>query len=323
MQDLTQTADLMGVLGDPSRVRLLAVLDGEELSVAELVLVTGLAQSRVSTHLAKLREAGLLRVRRQGSSALYAMAKTAPAAVAQLWRLVRGDLNDAIVAEDAKRRDELVNARGHRFPESVAGEMERHYSPGRTWEAFAYGLSALLALGDVLDVGCGDGAVAALLAPVSRRYVGLDRSERMIAAAKARLVGLAQAEFVVADMHDMPFSGGTFDRVALYNVLTYATSPERVLSEAGRVLRPGGSLVVQTLNHHAHLDAAAGYGHIHPGFHESVLRERIEEAGLSVSRCDIACRERKAPHFEVMLAVATKPGDKRSRGSRRKSEHTT
>jgi SAM-dependent methyltransferase len=320
MQDLTGTAELLNLFGDPSRVRLMALLESEELSVAELVQVTGLAQSRVSTHLGKLREAGLLRVRRNGASAMYGIARGAPASAEQLWRLVRTGLDDAIISDDARRREQVVSARGRRFPESVAGEMERHYSPGRTWEAFAHGLSALLELGDVLDVGCGDGAVAKLLAPSSRRYVGVDRSDRMIEAARARLASHSNVELVVADMHALPFEPDCFDRVVLFNVLSYAATPPRVLKEAARVLRPGGSVVIQTLNHHAYMETAARYGHAQPGFRAAALRQEIQRAELTVTRCEVVARERKAPHFEVLLALALKPLKQPSRRTRTKTD---
>src|SRR5689334_23079439 len=159
MTSLAGTVDLLHLFGDPSRVRLTSLLARHELSVAELTTITDLAQSRVSTHLAKLREAGVLRDRRAGASTLYALNDAAmPPEAKRVWTMVREQTRDAVIEKDAERADQVVSAREREtsWPERVAGQMERHYSPGRTWESMARGLVGLLRLGDVLDAGSGD-----------------------------------------------------------------------------------------------------------------------------------------------------------------------
>src|SRR3954469_25439763 len=160
MSSLGATSDLLGLLAEPSRVRLLALLGETELTVNELCAVTELGQSRVSTHLGKLREAGLVRDRRAGGSTYYRMANgDLPPPARKLWSVVAADLDDAQVATDKQRCTAVLRARAQQargagegsWPDSVAGEMERHYSPGRTWEALARGLIGLADLGDVLD----------------------------------------------------------------------------------------------------------------------------------------------------------------------------
>ncbi len=300
---------LLGLLADSTRVRLLALLEREELTVAELVSVTGLTQSRVSTHLGKLRDAGLLRVRPSGASAYYAVNESMPREARALWQVIRGQLADAVLAADRERSDAVVRARGNggTWLESVAGEMERHYSPGRTWEALAHGVLGFLSLGDVLDVGSGDGFVAGLFSLRARTVTCLDRSERMIAAARERLRGRENVRFAVGDMHELPFPSESFDQVALFNVLTYSEHPPRAVGEAARVLRPSGSLAVLTLNAHAHEATTGPYGHVQPGFGATALTRLLRRAGLRVDHADVAARERRAPHFEVVAAYATKP----------------
>src|SRR5690606_17221968 len=122
--------------------------------------------------------------------------------------------------------------------ESAAGRMERHYSPGRTWEALARGVVPLLGLGEVLDAGCGDGVVASLLAPHSRAYTCLDRSAKVLEAARGRLSGLEGVRFVQGDVEALPFEAGCFDTVLCFHVLTYLPTQRKALSEAARVLRP-------------------------------------------------------------------------------------
>jgi ArsR family transcriptional regulator len=184
--------------------------------------------------------------------------------------------------------------------------MERHYSPGRTWEALAYGMLGFARLGDVLDVGSGDGFVASLLASRARSVTCLDRSERMIAAARSRLQGRKNVSFAVGDLHQAPFPAAAFDEIALFNVLTYSEDPARALGEAHRMLREGGRLVVLTLNAHSHESVTAPYGHVQPGFHPSALRKLLSRAGFSVEHCDVAARERRGPHFELVAAYGSK-----------------
>src|SRR5262245_35801610 len=142
--DLRSTAELGRLLGDPSRLRLLALLRREELTVAELTAATRLSQSRVSTHLARLREAGLLRLRRAGTSTFYACDDDGmPPAARRLVDLLAETTADALLEEDARRLAAALAARGGTWADGVAGQMERHYSPGRTWEAAARGLIGL------------------------------------------------------------------------------------------------------------------------------------------------------------------------------------
>jgi SAM-dependent methyltransferase len=316
MASLDETVGLIGLLGDPTRVRLLALLAHEELTVGELTTIIGVGQSRVSTHLGRLREAGLLRDRRMGSSTYYALSDALPEPAVHLWAAVREGLDDRVLATDRARAEQRRLAREHAaWPDSIAGEMERHYSPGRTWEATIRGLLPFMQLGDVLDVGSGDGVVAQLIAPHARSVTCLDRSERVIEAARARLRGIAAVRFVVGDMHELPFPLGSFDQVLHLHTLTYASAPDRVLAEAARVLRPGGTLALVTLARHDQIEATAAFGHVNPGFSPEALRAELGAAGLEVASCAVSSRERKTPNFEVITAHARKPSSQK-RGRR-------
>jgi len=308
MPSLDASVGLLGLLADPTRLRLLALLGEEELSVAELVSITELAQSRVSSHLGRLREAGLLRVRPEGTSTFYALNDAMPGEGRKLWELVRSRLSDRTLESDRERRSVVIKARAGDggWPESVAGEMERHYSPGRTWEALGHGFLGFTALGDVLDVGSGDGFVAGLVAPRARTVTCLDRGERMLEAAKERLRRFTNTSFMLGDMHELPFQDGSFDQVLMFNVLPYSRDPATALSEAARVLRSGGVLSVLTLATHTHDAITAPYGHVQNGFEPRSLRRMLKRAGFSVEHCDVAARERRSPHFETIAAYALK-----------------
>jgi len=285
----------------------MALLEEEQLTVAELVAITELAQSSVSTHLGKLRDAGLLRDRRHGTSTLYTLNDgNMPRDAKLVWSLVRGEIKDAVLEGDKGRCADVIKARERTsaWPDAVAGQMERHYSPGRTWEATARGLVGLMQLGDVLDAGSGDGTMAQLLAPRAKSVTCLDRSEKMVEAAQRRLAKMRNATVRLGDVHELPFEDGAFDHVMLFNILTQATTPARVVSEATRVLRHGGNLSIVTLASHDHADVSANYRDIHPGFSTSQLRRMLQKAGLAVDTCNITCREKRSPHFQVITASA-------------------
>jgi ArsR family transcriptional regulator len=310
---LDSTVGWLHLFGDPTRVRLLALVAQEELTVAELTTITELAQPRVSTHLGKLREAGLLRDRKVGASTFYSVSEeTMPPAARALWKLLRAEVQDAVLDSDRKRMQQLVRARekAASWPDAVAGQMERYYSPGRTWEATARGLIGLLRLGDVLDAGSGDGAIAQLLSPRARSVTCLDRSERVIAAARARLgqdKSVRNVRFTRGDLHELAFAEASFNHVLLFNVLTYAHTPAKVLSEAARVLRPQGDLVVVTLEAHQHEEVTTAYQHVNNGFSVAALKKMLNKCALTVESCQVSSREKREPHFQVITAVAHKP----------------
>jgi SAM-dependent methyltransferase len=304
---LSSSINTLQLFAEPTRVRLMALLEEEQLTVAELVAITELAQSSVSTHLGKLRDAGLLRDRRHGTSTLYTLNDgNMPRDAKLVWSLVRGEIKDAVLEGDKGRCADVIKARERTsaWPDAVAGQMERHYSPGRTWEATARGLVGLMQLGDVLDAGSGDGTIAQLLAPRAKSVTCLDRSEKMVEAAQRRLAKMRNATVRLGDVHELPFEDGAFDHVMLFNILTQATTPARVVSEATRVLRHGGNLSIVTLASHDHADVSANYRDIHPGFSTSQLRRMLQKAGLAVDTCNITCREKRSPHFQVITASA-------------------
>jgi ArsR family transcriptional regulator len=306
--NLSQTVGTLTLLGDESRVRLCALLREQELTVSELVRVTGLAQSRVSSHLARLRDGGFVKDRRDGPHAFYVLSDggLSPAARAVLDEVLAAA--DPQLAADRERLSALLDERRGALPSGFAGEMERHYSPGRTWASLAFGMSALLDLGEVLDVGSGDGSVAALIAPRAAKVTCVDASARMVEAARARLAAFPHVSAHLADATTLPFGEGTFDTVLLFHTLAYAERPAAVVAECARVLRPGGRLVVLSLEAHDRSDVTSAFGERHPGFSTSALGRMLAKPGLSVKSCAVVTREAKKPHFSVVLGLAEKPG---------------
>lgn len=308
--DLEGWSARLKVLADATRVRLLALLEREELTVAELSSITRLAQPRVSTHLARLKEAGLVRDRRAGVSAYYRFDEAAlDSAQRALWHALSAGSDDPLLRQDAERVPAVLATRAadQNWADSVAGDMERHYSPGRTWEALARSALPLLQPGDVLDIASGDGVLAELLAPHSHRYVCIDTSARVVAAAAERLRRFRNVEVREGDMHALPFDEGSFDLVVLMHALTYASKPAQAVAEAARVLKRGGRLLLSSLARHEHRGVVEAYGHANLGFSDKELRKFAEKAGLGLLNCETVTREKRPPHFEVISLIAQKP----------------
>ena len=308
--DLEAWSARLKVLADATRVRLLALLEGEELTVAELSAITRLAQPRVSTHLAKLKEAGLVRDRRAGVSAYYRYDEAGlDAAQRSLWQALRSGSDDPLLRQDAERVAGVLAMRAadQNWADSVAGDMERHYSPGRPWEALARSVLPLFETGDVLDVASGDGVLAELLAPHARRYVCVDASPRVVEAASERLRRYPNVAVREADMHALPFEADSFDLVVLMHALTYAAKPAHAVAEAARVLKPGGRLLLSSLARHEHRAVVEAYGHANLGFSAKELKRFVEKAGLKVQAADTVTREKRPPHFEVISLIASRP----------------
>jgi len=308
--DLQRASQHFKLLSDSTRLRLLMLVDREELSVAELAAITQLAQPRVSTHLAKLKEAGLVKDRREGVFVYYRMArKIADSSLAALWKLLRTNTSDPLIQQDADRTAQVLNTRSGRsnWADSVAGDMERHYSPGRTWEATTRAIVQLLDLGEVLDVASGDGVLAELLAPRSHNIKCLDISQRVVDAGKKRLRNYANVSFELGDMHDLSVANASFDTVLLMHALTYTNRPETVFSEAARVLRPGGQLLAVTLQKHRHKNSVIAYDHLNLGFTEAELRKLCIGAGLDPLNIQLSAIEKRSPNFEVLTLLAGKP----------------
>jgi len=302
---LNRCIEALTLLADESRLRLCALLRDRELCVSDLVKITGISQSRVSTHLGRLREAGLVRDRRQGAQSFYTLAlANLPDALQRLLdETTSGE--DPTLQGDRQRLAELDAER--RGDAAAAGDdLERDYSPGRSWCSLASGLAGLLALGDVLDVGSGDGAAAAMVAPHCRSLTCIDVNTRMLEAARDRLAKYPHVRVEQADAHELPFAPLSFDSVLMFHTLTYTERPQRALEECARVLRPGGRLVLLCLDEHQQPEVTTPYGERHQGFSKASIRELLARVGLFVRSAEVACREVRKPRLQVLLAIADK-----------------
>lgn len=253
--------------------------------------------------------------RREGVSVYYRRSTHDRAAeedvstVDRLWELMTARLDDPQVRADAERLPEVLAERsgGRSWADSVAGDMERHYSPGRTWEATTRALVPLIDPGRVLDVASGDGAIAELLGPHARSMDCIDISRKVVEAGQQRVAALDGVRFHLGDMHALPFDDEGFDTVLLLHALSYSEQPERAVAEACRVLAPGGSVVCATLHRHRHVRQVESFGHVNTGFETDQLSNWFAGHGVDVRQCAITSVESKSPNFEIITLLAEKP----------------
>ncbi len=302
--------DMFKTLADESRIRLVLLLQQQELTVAELAEITRLAQPRVSTHLSHLKKHQLVQVRKQGVSSYYRLnSEQIEKAYPGLIEMVQTHYADnSLIAQDNQQMALVMNkqAASNQWVDAVAGDMERHYSPGRTWEATTRVIAKLANLGKVLDLGSGDGVLAELMAQNADEYTCVDNNAKAIEAAKARLKHLNNVRFHQNDIHSLPFDKDDFDCVLMLHVLTYSTEPEQVIKQAYKVCKPGGHLMISTLHKHQHQTVLSDYGHKNLGFEPEQLATWCKKAGFSTVNATISSQEQRKPHFKIITVEAKK-----------------
>ena len=304
-------------LADETRLRLLHLLEREELSVQELCGVLRSPQSTVSTHLKTLLGQGFLQVRKQGTASLYRVDSGADPQARRLWKLAReASLSWPTVEQDGLRLEVRLEERrqgAEKFFAGAAAEWDelRAQLYGARFEREAL-LGLLPADWTVADLGCGAGAIAQALAPHVRRVLAIDQSAAMLRAARRRLGPLADpvtgnVELHQAELSQLPLERGSCDAALAVLVLSWVPEVGRVLAEAARVLRPGGRLVLVDLARHADEEFARKLGQVRMGFAQPELTSALEEAGFRSCRLRPIPPEPSARGPSLFLATAQTP----------------
>jgi ubiquinone/menaquinone biosynthesis C-methylase UbiE len=301
------------LLADPTRLRLLLLLEREELSVAEIQEILGMGQSRISAHLAQLKRAGLLRDRRAGKNIYYGPAEgVRNGSLAQIHALVKagaGEIPNAAADQSAlklllkKRRDKARS-----YFDQLAGKFGRSYCPGRSWEALAHMLFSLLPPMVVADLGAGEGMLSQLLAKRAKKVIAVDSSENMVAFGRdlAKRHGFKNLEYRLGDIEEPPLDAGSVDLALFSQALHHAANPDRALAAAHRILKRGGRVVVLDLLAHSFEQARELYADSWLGFSEADLLRMLKAAGFRDVSVQTIAREPEAPHFQTVLALGMK-----------------
>lgn len=303
------------LLADSSRLRILLLLEREELSVAELQEILGMGQSRISTYLAQLKQASLVEDRRHGKSILYRLKPPhgeESKAFAQLMKLLREAAAEVPEAADDSEALELAlrrrQDRMRAYFDELAGKFGRHYVPGRSWKGLAETLLALMPPMIIADLGAGEGTFSQLLARRAKKVIAVDNSEKMIeyGSGLARKHGIKNLEYRKGDLEAPPIKDASVDLAFFSQTLHHAQHPARAVSEAWRILKPGGRIVILDLVRHNHEEARELYADLWLGFTEVEVSRFLKDAGFKNLETSVVHAESEAPHFETLLAVAQK-----------------
>lgn len=303
---------LLGLLSDPTRLRILSLLQGDEMSVAELQEALNLGQSRISTHLGQMKESGVLQTRREGQRTYYRWSENLPPALSPLFQAALEAAKELEThSKDLKARQLILKRRKEttrQYFNTLAGRLGKKYCPGRSWEAVGHLLLQMLPPQTIADLGAGEGLLSQMLAVRAKKVIAVDNSPRMVEVGTelARENGLDCLEYRLGDMEDPPVAAGSMDTVILSQALHHAATPQKAIAAAHRILKKGGRLLVLDLNAHTFDKARELYADTWLGFSEADLDQMMKHAGFTQTSVSIVAREAEAPHFQTLLAVGTK-----------------
>jgi ubiquinone/menaquinone biosynthesis C-methylase UbiE/DNA-binding transcriptional ArsR family regulator len=308
---IASTVNLLRLLADPTRLRLLLLLEEEELSVAELQEILGMGQSRISSHLGQLKRAGVVDDRRSGKNVYYGPAKVSAKAarVREMVRILTRELPEALRDRTAlklvlRKRQE----KAREYFDDLAGKFGRSHVPGRSWQALAHALIALLPPQVIVDLGAGEGTLSQLLAKHARKVIAIDNSPKMVefGSKLARKHGFKNLEYRLGDIQDPPIEKATVNLAIFSQALHHAIRPDRALAAAYRLLKKNGRVVILDLLAHRFEKARELYADHWLGFSEVQLHELLQKAGFKNTDVRVVSREKQSPHFQTVFATGIK-----------------
>ena len=301
---------ILRLLADETRLRLMLLLQTEELTVVEIQEVLAMGQSRISSHLAQLRQARLVQDRRAGKNIYYKL--TDHSAHRELAAILEVSARDIPAAAHDQKALELVlkkrQDKAREYFNQLAGKFGRTYCPGRTWEGVARLLFDLVPPMTIADLGAGEGTMSQLLARRAKKVIAIDNSEKMVefGADLAKRHGVDNLEYRLGTMEDPPIPAGSIDLALLSQALHHSTNPARAVAAAHRILRKGGRIAILDLLAHRFEQARELYADTWLGFAETDLLQFLKDAGFQDIEIGVVSREGKNPQWQTVLAIATK-----------------
>ena len=295
-------------LSDPTRLRILRLVANDALSVAELQVILGMGQSRISTQLSQLKAAGLVSDERSGKNNMYSC--TAAPDLMEVARRAAEEVPE--VAADLASLRHLLRKRkdsARAYFDELAGRFGKDYVPGRSWKALAEALIKVLNYQVVADLGAGEGTLAQLLAQRAQHVIAVDLAPKMVEFGQALAIhnGLTNLEYRLGDIEDPPIEAQSLDLAILSQALHHAEHPQRAIDAAFRILKPGGRLIVLDLVQHRFEEARNLYADRWLGFSESGLAAMLDKAGFQAVESLVADRESAPPNFQTLLGIGTRP----------------
>ena len=305
------------LLSDATRLRILLLLDQTEVSVAELQDILNMKQSRISTQLAQLKQAGLVQVRKSGKNSLYALVvpigDESHQAFDRIMDLVRASASE--ISEAATDRAALALALRNRsdkaraYFDALAGKFGRTYCPGRSWKGLAETLLKLMPPQVIADLGAGEGTFSQLLAQRAERVIAIDNSEKMVEFGAQLAIdnGCTNLEYRLGNLEDPPIDDASVDLAFFSQALHHADNPSKAIRSAFRITRPGGRIAILDLLKHDFEEARELYADVWLGFSKVEVLEFLQQAGFVDIDITVVDRESEPPHFQTLMALASKP----------------
>jgi ubiquinone/menaquinone biosynthesis C-methylase UbiE/DNA-binding transcriptional ArsR family regulator len=310
---MASTINLLRLLADPTRLRLVLLLEQEELSVAELQQILGMGQSRISSHLAQLKRAGVVADRRAGKNVYYGThhngQKAQQKRVAEITQLLARELPET--PRDRTSLKLVLNKRqdkARKYFDELAGKFGRSYVPGRSWKALAHTFISMLPPLTVADLGAGEGTLSQLLAKNARKVIAIDNSPKMVefGSQLAKKHGFKNLEYRLGDIEDPPIAKNSVDLAILSQALHHAIHPQRAITASRRILKRGGRLVILDLLNHRFERARELYADHWLGFSEVQLHQFLEKSDFRQIEVSVVSREKQSPRFETVFATGVK-----------------
>jgi ubiquinone/menaquinone biosynthesis C-methylase UbiE/DNA-binding transcriptional ArsR family regulator len=319
--DIEELTAVYKLLGDETRLRVLALMQDNELAVGEIQKILGIGQSTLSSQLALLKEQNLVASRKEGQKVFYRI----PSENSRKLSLLRAALENAASAKWHERdrrhlqKTLLERSESSRDFFNRQAAVQNMPSPGQTWQALAHGMMGLLSGRRVLDLGCGSGRLARLMASAGNIVTAVDNSEEQIRLARAESDDTARADrdpslrdeirkpdFILASMEATGLPAESFDVALLSQSLHHAANPSEVIREAHRLLAPHGRLLVLDLLAHEEDWLRGKFGDFWLGFAEADLRAWIQSAGFRITHFEITPPSPEYPDLEGVLILGEK-----------------
>ena len=307
---LNSLLNVLKAAGEETRIRILALFKGGELTVTELATIMRQSQPRISRHLRLLCEAGLLERHREGTWIFYRLADLGEQA-----DLVNSIMNyipyqDQILQHDQKRLEEVKKTRDLKaasyFQENAANwdKIRSLYVPERQVEDYLLEITNNLEIETLLDVGTGTGRMLKLFSPYTKQGIGIDLSHEMLGVARSHLENNAITNMQIrhGDMYDLALMDGSMDLVLFHQVLHFADDPLAAIRETARILRPDGIVIVIDFLPHKNEKLREEHAHRRLGFSEEEINEWCRITDLKITTTKVM----RGKELDLFIWVATK-----------------